>query len=457
MQRQFFSFLLILVFTSLIGCAPHQIYRTEHALCVSSQPETECQKHALQQYVDQEEPEESYTLGFIEFDDQGQLHDRSQMKAVVDQLYTQIANGDVLMVVFAHGWKHSAAPGDDNIVTFRQSLRRLSALESAISRDDPRHAPRDVIGIYLGWRGASVTLPLIKELSFWDRKSTAHKVGHGGVTEVLVRLEQVKETRDVMSGGESRTRLAVVGHSFGGAVVFSALSQLLMERSIDTYGPTGQVSDVRGFGNLVVLINPAFEAERFSGLSNAANERPTYFPSQLPVLAILTSESDMATKYAFPAGRWLSTLFEKTRDIERVNAVTKKTEIINQRKANVTAVGHFEPYRTHYLHAMEESSRDQEITLEEDVRQYYRVAESWENDEPGSRIIFNGSVLERTANSVGRNPYMVIRVNKALIRNHNDLDDPRVANFVRQLILIAGQSKDYEERSQSRSRAKHKK
>lgn len=437
------------------ACAPHQIYRDNHMLCVNSQPEVECIKNSLQEFSDPEKPDETYTLGFIEFDDQGQLHDRTQMKTVVDRLSMQIAKDDVLMVVFAHGWKHSAAPGDDNIATFRKSLRRLSALESAISTADPNISARQVYGVYLGWRGASVTVPVIKELSFWDRKSTAHKIGFGGVTEVLARLEQVKETRDVLVEGDSRTRLAVIGHSFGGAVIFSALSQLLMERSIDTYGPTGQISDVRGFGNLVVLINPAFEAERISALSNAANERRTYFSSQLPVLAVLTSENDKATKYAFPVGRWFSSLFEKTREIERKNAVTEETETINQRKANVSAVGHFEAYRTHYLDASPESTGDKMLTLEADIQQYYRTSESWENDRPGSRIEFDGSVLERTENSVGRNPYLVIRVNRELIRNHNDLDDPRIANFVRQLILISGQSRDPEERKQLRSRASY--
>ena len=207
----------------------------------------------------------------------------------------------------------------------------------------------------------------------------------------------------------------------------------------------------------MVLINPAFEAERFSALSNAANERRTYFSSQLPVLAVLTSESDKATKYAFPIGRWFSTLFEKTRDVERPNAVTQETEIINQRKANVSAVGHFEPYRTHYLDVAPESTRDETLTLEADIQQYYRTAASWENDKPGSIIKFAGSILERTENSVGRNPYLVIRVNRALIRNHNDLDDPRIANFVRQLILISGQSKNPDERKMHRSRASYNK
>ncbi len=215
--------------------------------------------------------------------------------------------------------------------------------------------PREVAGVYLGWRGGSVTVPLLENLTFWDRKNTAQKVGHGGVTEVLSRLELIKQDKESTDPGHSRTRLVVVGHSFGGAVVSTALAQVLESRFVQTIGPAGVQSDVAGFADLVVLINPAFEAMQFSPLSDMATERGTYFASQLPVVLELTSEADYATRYAFPAGRWLSTRFEKTRDRTRWNAVTRQQETIDESDANITAVGHFPPYRTHRLYPHQRS------------------------------------------------------------------------------------------------------
>jgi hypothetical protein len=438
------------------GCTPHKLYRTETEICVSSKPDLECKKMALQEMKDPAHPDASYLLGFIEFDDQGQVFEREQMDAVINTLNEQAASQDLLMVVFVHGWKHSAAPGDGNIGTFREGLERLSELESRVSRETGTQE-RKVVGIYLGWRGGSVTLPGVKELTFWDRKNTAHKVGHGGVTEVVSRLELVRNTKDAMVGeqGRSRTRLVVIGHSFGGAVVYSALSQILMTGFVNTVGPAGASTDVKGFGDLVVLINPAFEATRFSPLSDMANERPTYFASQLPVIAILTSEADDATKRAFPMGRWFSTFFEKHRKETRKNGVTGEDEVIDQQKANITAVGHFEPYRTHYLRAAGEPGVEipGQPSVETSLQRFFDVSSRWEKDIPGSVVEFEGSVLERTANSAGRNPYLVVRVDEQLIRDHNDLDDPRIASFIRQLILIAGQSADLEERQQMRTRA----
>jgi hypothetical protein len=446
----------VIIIMGIIGCAPHKIYRTETTLCSSSSPENECKNHALQAYKNPEDPEKTYLLGLIEFDDQGQLFDRKQMRAVLDKLYGEAAKKDLLIIVFVHGWKHSAAPGDDNIKTFRNSLKRLSELESSISG---LTEGRQVFGVYLGWRGGSVTAPVLKELTFWDRKNTAHKVGNGGVTEVLSQLDLVKITKDSMVGSSgSRTRLVVIGHSFGGAVVYSALSQILNDRFIHTAGPAGQSSDARGFGDLVVLINPAFEALLFTPQSDMSTERGSYFPSQLPVFAILTSESDYATKLAFPIGRGFSTIFEKEGTINRTNGVTGKQETIDEGKANITAVGHFEPYKTHELRATQtlEESAQKQASVQDAVQLFSKTSQSWENDAPGSEISFDGSILKRTEHSAGRNPYLVIQVDKELIGDHNDIDDERVASFIRQLILISSQGSDLKERQQKRSRVLNK-
>jgi hypothetical protein len=62
-------------------------------------------------------------------------------------------------------------------------------------------------------------------------------------------------------------------------------------------------------------------------------------------------------------------------------------------------------------------------------------------------------VLERTPNSAGRNPYLNIRVDGALIPSHDAIWDPRVEAFLGHLILVSGQSRDLTERGEQRRRA----
>lgn len=441
MLNRFATALIATVSICTAGCASFKEYRTDYSLCAVNGAESaaQCDAHALQQVTNQDGT--SYLLGFIEFDDQGQLWDRKQMQAVVDKLYADVGARDLLMVVFVHGWKHSAAPGDTNIETFRKVLANVARAEAQQSRLAGVPA-RQVAGVYLGWRGGSLTLPWIENLTFWERKNTADKVGHGGVTEVLTRLELVKLDKDSTVQGGSRTKLAVVGHSFGGLVVNAALSQILEARFVRTVGPSGQATNAEGFGNLVVLINPAVEALAYAPLSDMSTERGSYFDNQLPVLVALTSEADWATRYAFPAGRRVSTLFEKTvPSIERFNGLTRKSESIDEDQANVAAVGHFEPYRTHRLYPSEGSSTETPAQSPEATLGALRnTSLGWVQDKPGSKIDFSGVTLERSMSSPGRDPYLMVYVDGRLIKDHNDIDDPRIIEFIKQVILISTQT-----------------
>jgi hypothetical protein len=149
------------------------------------------------------------------------LYERGQMQALLDYLYRIAAHDDLLMTVFVHGWHHRARPGDDNIKSFRESLAMLSQLERADAATQQRK-PRKIIGIYVGWRGESVPVEVLNISTFYERKNVAQKVGHGGVTELFARLEEIRDTRESMGGpGRGTNRLVIVGHSFGGAVVFA--------------------------------------------------------------------------------------------------------------------------------------------------------------------------------------------------------------------------------------------
>ena len=421
----------------LSGCVAHRQYRTDYNVC-DVRSEHACEAHALQRRANGGDG--NYLLGFIEFDDQGQAWDRGQANAVMDAISEEAARNDVLLVVFVHGWKHSAAPGDENIETFRKALSSLSAADARL-RSEAGAPPRQTVGVYLGWRGGSVSLPVIKELTFWERKNTAHKVGHGSVTEVLSRLELIKRTRNVIES-DNNSRLVVVGHSFGGAVVYAAIGQILANRFVHTEGPTGLQTNVPGYGDLVVLINPAFEATLFASLSDMSTERGTYFASQLPLVAVLTSEADDATKRAFPLGRWLSTMFEKTHEMKRRNPLTSSVERVDGQGANVTAIGHFAPYRTHTLRANDErkSTDVTPINPSEIASRSREAGTLWADDKPGSAISFGDVTLRRSDTSAGRNPYIVAYVDRKLIRDHNHIDDPRIVDFVSQLILISTQS-----------------
>jgi hypothetical protein len=120
------ALLLAVTAVNLYGCTSLVQYRTDYTPCITTDPTQDCPKQAIQEYRPAGSSAPGYLMGFIEFDDQGQLYDqRAQMTHVMARLDEDAANADdLIMVVFVHGWKHDAHSGDDNIDYFRRAIPR---------------------------------------------------------------------------------------------------------------------------------------------------------------------------------------------------------------------------------------------------------------------------------------------------------------------------------------------
>jgi len=447
MKKRFLGILFSVIF--LPACMGNSFYHPTFKPCTVENNANSCKTNSIQAYTSPD-GSENYTLGFVEFDDQGQLFDRNQLDSLTEALYSDVNSKDLLLIVFVHGWRHNSEESDENLAEFKKILKGTSSLETAVSKSDNRNA-RKVVGVYLGWRGLSVNAPGLTFFTFWDRKNTAHKVGHSGVIEVLSKLEMIKNVRNQKlrdPGSPAPTQLVVIGHSFGGAVLYSALSQVLMDRFIHPDQNVGVDGDVAGFGDLVVLVNPAFEALQFSTLRQMSNKR-TYFNTQLPVLAVMTSEADTATGFWFPFGRFFSTLPEKYYGDEK--------------SADRTALGHYDPFITHHLYYADYDSQDedpeepncpgggkkpankkaeqsenrQERKLQVESSNFRDVKEGWDSDQLGF-IGFPGSELEHHLDKSGpHNPYLNILVDKQIIPNHDNIYCKRVRDFIQHLIILS--------------------
>jgi len=415
---------LLLIFTLtllLVACSSNEIYRSDFQPCTYHQP-GDCTDSAVQISTS---AGNEYQLGFVEYDDQGQLRDRGQMNAVLDQYYKVASSeeNEVLLITFVHGWHHNAHPKDDNILKFRDMLGNLSATEGIASQQQSRKK-RKILGLYIGWRGEAIDLPIINNISFWDRKNTAHQVGQQGVSEVLLKLEEivnVKIGQENENPPPQNSRMVVIGHSFGGAVVFASLQKILSDRFIDSRRGKTVKDDAKGFGDLVVLMNPAFEALRFAGLYDLSQEYCRgYSDTQLPRLAILTSEADNATKLAFPAGRFFSTLFESHVDLQRhycsrAGSGGVQPMTIKEGQADRHTVGHFEPFQTHYLVPSASNKKRSPDYL------IHKIQKDWSTQGNAASVQFEGSKLTNLGRSTPLNPYLNIKVNGKLIEDHNDI------------------------------------
>jgi pimeloyl-ACP methyl ester carboxylesterase len=244
--------------------------------CLSSQPDTAVQPARVQpSYTNSRDTTNggNYTRLVVEFDDQGASYHERQMEWVDDQL-SAFAGQRPIILVFVHGWKHNARTRDPNLLAMDTVLKQTAEAEAAV------HSNRPVVGIFVGWRGLSFYAGWLTNLTFWNRKAAALRVALGSVRELFARLRRFREDKD------SESTLVIVGHSFGGLVVFSALVQSMVELALFSEPDHVEPS----FANLVLLVNPAFEAARYLPMFSLIRDKK--FAKQPPIMITFTATND---------------------------------------------------------------------------------------------------------------------------------------------------------------------
>lgn len=424
-------FIIFSIFIS--ACSGNVQYRNDDKKICNYVKEGDCATSILQKST--AEPDSPYMLGFIEFDDQGQLWQRDQMNMISDKFNEIAGREDVLIIVFVHGWKHNAEDGDGNINEFRKALKNMAKTETKNS-NKYKYKTRKVLGVYLGWRGESIDVDYLDNITFWERKNTAHIVGQRGVTEPLLKLEEIINVKRGIAANDNKkttSHLVIVGHSFGGAVVFASLQQVLNDRYLDSHSGKTWQDGPTGFGDLVVLVNPAFEAMRYATLYDISQQKCRRYPGQMPSLVTLTSEADWATKYTFSFGRFFSTIFESHNTLERYYCTEEGKEKfeLTEGKADRNTIGHFEPFITHEL------LPDSKATVDRSQFKYKLLRKQWLEQKAGSTINFSSAKLVHLDKTRPRNPFLNVKVNEELIPDHNNIWGDNIVQFISDMIIMS--------------------
>lgn len=453
------------------GCTLHKPFRTsvegshqlDHEVCKAA-PGQDCRQASL---IDLN----SSLLGIVEFDDLGWYWNRKQKDAVVRTIEELAASEDLVLVVFAHGWNHSASAGDTNLRDFETVLANLEKLERRAA-ELKCQKPRRVVGLYLAWRGKAFLRPskfpgcLYNWTSFWTRKKAAHSVGGEDAVELLRDVERIRDqAHRVRPEAERATRLVVAGHSFGSAVVYGALSRILAERRTEL--TPGSVSNA-DFGDLVMLVNPAIEASLLFPFQAASQAATTARQSDAlrsadfhPILAVFSSQGDGATGTTFLLGRWISTLLKKhRRDIPQGYQGPNHFQGVAARQA----VGHFKPTISHLLCPKGEERDGTKIActrskfgaagqgkesalglapvgteqLEEQLRalkEAQDLAAGFAHGDQAKLPLYTADLIAlKPGNAMS--PYPVISVDKRLIKGHNDIFSEWFSSFLVEFVAV---------------------
>ena len=424
---------------------------------------------SLERFLDRNNKE--FDLGVVELSDDGHVANDVQRDLVFARLRELALGGKgkaidlhkspgAVVIVFVHGWHHRSKVCDNNLACFR---RVLQALSEAGGKDG-----RPVFGIYVGWRGDTLE-KRANFLSFYNRKSTAHRIGHEGGREILRDLNNMyRDLNDRIDNGMTHpVTMVTAGHSFGGALVYSAVEGALVRelRNADPKIPGSvhavgrravtcgdkKVRPIRpGIGDLVVLVNPAFEARRYREFVKDETTEGQYADGQLPVLLTVASEGDSAVKVAFPIGRsvYFSAFPWRYRGLD-----------------DIIGAGHFDPQTTHNLVVTDDGGKvihpplaQRPEPLRADTETATRCGLNFatgdlatckcEYDVPELLSVMaeradltpsKGSVHTAPNENVSlqprkprdpRSPFIVVRVAPEIISQHSDIYTPRFITFL---------------------------
>ena len=383
---------LLLSIALLCGCTSVAEIRTHHGTgedvptINADNPSEGCGNvtHTHTSRANSIEDYKNYWAGFVEFDDEGWLYSSHGQPNQLEVLQTGLkqelndpafTETDFLVVAFVHGWHHNAHDNDCNVHEFRAMLKVANDRYAAATSQDPSVRRRRIIGVYAGWRGESVNLAGLNITTVIDRRNAAERVAKGDVRELFAQLRklQVGESQK-LNARSDRMRTVVIGHSFGGLIAFHGMSPAVLNELTLTK-PEGDAQGCRStvyrpssvllqkgvaakaepasavkekmapvFPDMLILINPAFEATRFEALHDLMKpSEGCKYPEDRPKVVVVTADNDNATGPIFTFGRKALTVLEaypREGDSDRAS---------RERDANTHAIGFTGRYRTHRL------------------------------------------------------------------------------------------------------------
>jgi hypothetical protein len=173
---------------------------------------------------------------------------------------------------------------------------------------------------------------------------------------------------------------------------------------------------ISGLADAVVLLNPAFEATRYSAINGFIRSRENFDKVQAPLVVTISSEADLATRWAFPIGQWLG-LARTDRELH--------------------TLGNYIPFSTHSL--AEQAcplNSDESLTEAFDVEGLcMRRCPRRSGESPAPAIGASDLCALREDNFVQEhNPFIVARASGSIIAGHNDIWNTRFRNWLAELI-----------------------
>jgi|GEM_PF-3097774 len=369
--------------------------------------------------IDPVETASGYRLAFIEFDDQGEMFERGQLTQALDAIAAarrdaaQIAArtgrpAELAVFAFVHGWKNNASERSSNVRRFREMLAELG------SQFEP------VVGIYIGWRGASSPLPGVKELTYWGRRNKSATLPDAHFTETLKQVMLASRDDDPQVHMFS----LLLGHSFGGGLLKAGTTQTIVNAVLDT--PPGEA--IRWPADLIVFVNEASPALRSYQLVETLGRhvaphpecgKPVNHSQYHPAILSVASKGDSATLAFFPMAQAIS------RPFHRLRRYPEKNEMGIERQSSMyyRSAPHSTEFHSHLLDDKDLSHIQGAVNAD--------CAEFATHNLSGRDYLF----VQRPG-AKNRGPYWVTQMPKTIVADHGGIFSPEFRKLLIDILVV---------------------
>ncbi|MGA7274555.1 MAG: hypothetical protein WBX14_06890, partial [Candidatus Udaeobacter sp.] len=354
-------------------------------------------------------PQDGYKVAFVEFGEQGSYQDPTQLQNALALIRD---TPQPLVITYVHGWQNNVESGD--VQSFESLLARLNGAPAI------RNVGFHVVGVYLGWRGKITDVPILKELSFWNRKNTAERLASN--YDVYDTIASISEEARKDHPGKQYTVL--LGHSFGGLIVERSVAHAI---NAEIHGHADASRSMPA--DLMIAVNPAADSVLARQMIAALYSRKT--EDTRPLFVSITSTGDWATGLVFPIGTGLASISKGFNQVEPPGPGNTQ---VSERKFYTSTPGHNEMLINHI-------TVDKHETINS-PNGLHALEENLQHNHVGNGFTLDGAEGKLDVWQIKRVgdvdvPYWDVQVDPSIIKDHGDIWNERAEAMVAAIFRMA--------------------
>ena len=352
---------------------------------------------------------DGYKIAFVEFGEQGSYQDPTQLQNALALIRD---TPQPLVITYVHGWQNNVESGD--VQSFGSLLARLNRAPAI------RNVGFHVVGVYLGWRGKLTPVPVLKEISFGNRKATAERLASN--YDCYDAIASISE--EARRKGRGNQYTVLLGHSFGGLIVERSVAHAI---NAEIHGHAD--ADRSMPADLVIAVNPAADSVLARQMIAALYSRKT--EGTRPLFVSITSTGDWATGIVFPIGTGLASVSKGFNEVEVPGPGNTQ---VSERKFYTSTPGHNEMLINHITVNKHETINSPSglPALEENLQ----------HNHAGNGFTLDGAQGQLDVWQIKRVgdvdvPYWDVQVDPSIIKDHGDIWNERAEAMVAAIFRMA--------------------